>query len=31
MRGWYDFTTTNGQRFRSRIPLFFLNQNNMRH
>jgi ApaG protein len=31
MRGWYHFQSADGKRFKCRIPLFFLNQMNMRH
>lgn len=31
MRGWYYFETYSGKKFRSRIPLFFLKTNSLRH
>ena len=31
MRGWYDFKTKSGAHFKSRIPLFFLRTNSLRH
>ena len=31
MRGWYYFKSNSGNRFRSRIPLFFLRPNSLRH
>ena len=31
MRGWYYFTTKSGIQFKSRIPLFFLRTNSLRH
>lgn len=31
MRGWYYFTSISKVKFRSRIPLFFLRPNSLRH
>jgi ApaG protein len=31
MRGWYHFNTKSGTHFKSRIPLFFLRTNSLRH
>lgn len=31
MRGWYHFRSQNGKLFKSRIPLFFLRTNSLRH
>ena len=31
MRGWYFFKSKSGSKFRSRIPLFFLRTNSLRH
>ena len=31
MRGWYHFKTPSGAMFKSRIPLFFLRLNSLRH